>query len=90
MKQIIYVITAVICVPLVFMASNATVYAILDSAPQETDHRVFATVKAVCDYAHSISDDGDSEEACGRALDASDTIYTCTLSDICNVTNRGL
>lgn len=46
--------------------------------PEPVATNEHAIVKAVCDYGHSIQNtNGESEEACGKALDASGTIYLC-------------
>lgn len=46
------------------------------------DGATLRTVEAVCDYAHGIRDGG-SEEACARALEASEAEYTCDDNDNC-------
>lgn len=48
----------------------------LDRCEQNGSNRLKDAVKAVCDYAHNQTN-GETEEACGRAQDASNTEYLC-------------
>lgn len=77
MKAFIIVLAAVLATVVATIAVHCIVYAILSSAPQETDYRVNKTVKAVCDYSRSIIS-GEAEEACGIAQDQSNTEYICS------------
>ena len=76
-KAIAITAAAVVGTVAATIALHMIVYAILMTAPQENAARVTDTVKAVCDYARGTID-GESEEACGIALDKSHTEYICT------------
>jgi hypothetical protein len=71
-----YAVVSVALIVLAFMVGHYTTYFILSTAPQENSNRVLATVKAVCDYGRDTTS-GESEEACGIALDTSHTEYNC-------------
>lgn len=79
-KWLAYSLLSVVGVIATFATGYWIAYAIMSVAPQETEARVHATVKMVCDYSRDRVN-GELEEACGRAQDVSRTTYKCPLKD---------
>lgn len=74
------IVAALVTLTIIFMVGYGLAYFFMSVAPQENTRRVLDTVQAVCDYSRGI-DSGEAEEACGIALDTSNTDYRCPSYD---------